>query len=99
MGQLKKGQTIGLNKGNGIGAAGAARQLTARRALLAAGVATLCFSLAGCAAVPTPLSEPMRLGRVQMDGQLMFAGQEPIRGQSISTRRSPAVSNTTWTSA
>jgi outer membrane protein, multidrug efflux system len=52
----------------------------AGRGALAASTAMLCVSLAGCAAVPTPFTEPMRLGRVASDGRLMFADQEPIRG-------------------
>ena len=80
MEQREKGRMMGLDKT--IGAAGGVLmpRLTARRAVLAAGTAIICASLAGCAAIPTPLSEPMRLGRVANDGKLMFADQEPIRG-------------------
>ncbi len=58
-----------------------ARRSWVARLAVTAGVSALCIGLAGCAAVPTPLGEAMRLGRVQGDARLMFAEQEPIKGQ------------------
>jgi len=46
----------------------------------ATAVAALCVGLAGCAAVPTPLSDGERAARIAGDARLMFAGQEPLRG-------------------
>jgi outer membrane protein, multidrug efflux system len=53
---------------------------SATRVSLMAGSAVLCLGLAGCAAVPTPLSDSARSARVQNDARLMFADQEPIKG-------------------
>ncbi len=71
---------MGLGNTNSTVGGGSARKIAARRAALATGTALVCIGLAGCAAIPTPITEPMRLGRVQNDGKLMFADQEPIRG-------------------
>ena len=71
---------MGLSKGTWSGGAAFGTGLAARRAILRASAAMVCAGLAGCAAIPTPLTEPMRLGRVASDGRLMFADQEPIRG-------------------
>ena len=47
---------------------------------LASGVAAICLGLAGCAVMPTPLTDAARFGRVQSDAQSMFAAQEAISG-------------------
>ena len=40
----------------------------------------MCTTLAGCAALPMPLSDAGRASRIAADSRLMFAGQEAIKG-------------------